>query len=143
MEGAGFLAAPDRSGERAKAGPRPAILSGVRKVFDELLGRPGRDPVPLVLYSRPGCHLCEVMKAQITRARLSRPYRLDEVNIDGDPELYQRWGRSIPVLSIGGRVAFKAKLDSGQFERKFERLAAEWERSRERGGAPSAAEEPQ
>ena len=83
----------------------------------------------LVLYSRPGCHLCELMKAELARARPSRPYRLTEVNIDLDPALVERFGRSIPVLEIAGRVAFKTKLGAAEFERKLERLAAEAERA--------------
>jgi hypothetical protein len=121
----------------------------VRKALDELFGkrfgRAPRAPVPLVLYSRPGCHLCEVMKAEIARARLSRPYRLEERSIDDDEELRERWKHSIPVLEIGGRIAFKGRLDAPELERKFERLADQWtaaqeDRGREPGEARSDAE---
>jgi hypothetical protein len=103
----------------------------VRKVLDQLFRRTPGEPVPLTLYSRPGCHLCEVMKSEIGRARVARPFRIEEVNIDGDPELYTRYRHSIPVLAIGGHVAFKGRLSAAEFERKFERLAAEWQRGRE------------
>ena len=91
-------------------------------------------PVPMVLYTRAGCHLCDVMKAEIGRARLGRPFALEEVDIGGDPELEREHGRSIPVLAIGGRTAFKGRLERGELERKFARLAAEWERSCAGGG---------
>jgi predicted DCC family thiol-disulfide oxidoreductase YuxK len=78
--------------------------------------------VPLVLYTRPGCHLCDEMKAEIARADLGRPYELREVNIDTDPALAARFGLSIPVLEIAGRVAFKARLERAELERKFARL---------------------
>jgi hypothetical protein len=35
------------------------------------------------------------------------------------------------VLTVGGRVAFKGRMTRAEFERKFVRLAAEWD---ERGG---------
>jgi len=88
-------------------------------------------PVPMVLYTRPGCHLCEEMKREIARARLRRPYSLTEVDIDSDPALAAEHGQSIPVLTIGGRKAFKARLNAAELERKFERLAAEHERAAE------------
>ena len=89
-------------------------------------------PVPVVLYTRPGCHLCEVMKAQLEAARLSA-HELREVDISTDAELETAHGRSIPVLEVGGRVAFKGRLDPELLPRKFERLAEAWRRSR--GGA--------
>ena len=99
----------------------------MRKALDKLLGRPRPQPVPLTLYSKPGCHLCEVMRSELERARVSRPFRITECNIEDDPQLQQRFGLSIPVLEIGGRVAFKGKLDARAFAEKFERLAVEWD----------------
>ena len=76
-----------------------------------------------MLYTRAGCCLCDEMKAQIERARVARPWTLTEVDIDGDDALREAYERSIPVLVIGGRVAFKGRLTTAEFERKFERLA--------------------
>ena len=87
-------------------------------------------PVPLTLYSKPGCGLCDEMKEEIERARVPRRIVLDEVDISGSPELEERYGRSIPVLFIGGRLAFKVRLTAGEFIAKFDRLAAEWDRAR-------------
>jgi len=95
-----------------------------------LLERFRPPPVPLVLYSKPDCGLCDEMKAEIARARLPRRVALEEVDITGDAELEAHYGRSIPVLFIGGRLAFKARLTAGEFVRKFDRLAADWDRAR-------------
>ena len=84
----------------------------------------------MVLYTRPGCCLCDLMKAELERARTRREWRLVEVNIEGDPELLERHGESIPVLEIAGRAAFKGRMSAAEFERKFERRAAEWDLSR-------------
>jgi len=100
-------------------------------MFRRLLRRSSRPsvppapPVPLVLYTRRGCHLCEVMRAQLADARLPA-HTLAEVDIEGDPTLEARHGRSIPVLAIGGRTAFKGRLDPDALPRTFERLAAAW-----------------
>jgi hypothetical protein len=108
----------------------------VRKVLDAFLGRGAGEPVPVRLYSRPGCHLCDVMKAELGRARLSRRYELEEVDIDRDDDLRRRFGHSIPVLEIGGRVAFKGRLTASELERKFERLAGEWDAARRSDSTP-------
>ena len=87
-------------------------------------GRPD-PPVPVVLYTRAGCHLCEEMKAEVARARTAVPYELREVDVDSDPALAQLHGLSIPVLEIDGRPAFKGRLAAADFARKLERRAGE------------------
>jgi hypothetical protein len=84
----------------------------------------------MVLYTRNGCHLCEVMKEEIVATDLGAAFELTEVDIEGDPELLRAHGESIPVLEIGGRVAFKGRLESRELKRKFDRLAGEWHRAR-------------
>ena len=67
-------------------------------------------PLPdLVLYSRPGCHLCEeardaVQSALEDRAARGLPVpRVIERNIEADPELHRRYLERIPVLELDGR----------------------------------------
>jgi len=98
-------------------------------LLDRLRGR-RPEPVPLTLYSRPGCHLCEVMKAQIAEAALARPYALEEIDISGDARLSKLYSLRIPVLAIAGRVAFEGQLEAGELARVFEQRAAEWDRAR-------------
>jgi hypothetical protein len=69
--------------------------------------------VELTLYSRPGCHLCEEMKAEIERAIGALPpgrARLSEVDISTDPALEAQYGLDIPVLLVGGRKAAKYRI---------------------------------
>ena len=88
-------------------------------------------PIPLVLYTRANCPLCDEMKLEIARAGERRALMLEEIDIETDPELEERYGRSIPVLEIAGRVAFKGRLTPSDLERKLERGAREL-----RGEAP-------
>ena len=50
----------------------------------------------LILYSRPGCHLCDVAAGLLDAAG----HRWREVDIDGNPELAERYGVLIPVVRI-------------------------------------------
>jgi glutaredoxin len=97
---------------------------------DWILRRPAAPPVPVILYSKPGCHLCEEMKREIARARTEIEYTLTEVDITNDQALVAAHGESIPVLEIGGRKAFKVRLSAADFSRKLARLGAEWQRAR-------------
>lgn len=80
-----------------------------------------KTPLRVVLYSKPGCHLCDVMKAEIKRAGRENRYVLSEVDILSDPELTERFSLSIPVLEIEGRIAFKGSLTADSFNRKLAR----------------------
>ena len=52
----------------------------------------------LVLYGRPGCHLCD--DARVVLQRLGHPF--EEVDIEGDDELLARYLERIPVIALDG-----------------------------------------
>ena len=84
----------------------------------------------LTLYTRPGCHLCDEMKATIARAARDTPLTLVEVDISTDPDLEARYGLEIPVLFVEGKKAAKYRLREEELRRI---LAARTER--QAGGA--------
>jgi hypothetical protein len=68
--------------------------------------------IQLTLYSRPGCHLCEDMRAVVDRAiRATRtPAAIDEIDISGDADLEARYGTEIPVLMVDGKKVAKYRI---------------------------------
>ena len=85
------------------------------------MSRARSDKARVVIYTRPGCHLCDVAKAQIARARCDDLFTLEEVDVDGDPELARRYGYDIPVVTINGAHAFKHRLTAEDFKRELRR----------------------
>jgi hypothetical protein len=73
----------------------------------------------LTLYSRPGCHLCDEMKALVARTvRETAPdARIEEVNIAGRSDLEARYGSQIPVLLVNGRKAAKYRVTYDELTR--------------------------
>ena len=71
------------------------------------------------LYSRPGCHLCDEMKAVVQRvARASEvPITIEEIDISMDPDLEARYGLEIPVLLVDGRKAAKYRVTERELTR--------------------------
>jgi glutaredoxin len=76
----------------------------------------------VVVYSRPGCHLCEEALKQIV-ALHSDGYRFDlhEVDIESNDLLLRRHLERIPVVEVDGievselildRAAVKSRLDT-------------------------------
>ena len=64
------------------------------------------------MYSRPGCHLCDDMKALVERVTLSmpEPATITVIDISTDPELEAQYGLEIPVLLVNGRKAAKYRV---------------------------------
>lgn len=55
------------------------------------------------LYSRPGCHLCDDARVVIAAVCAELGESFDEVSIDDDPALVERFGEEIPVTFVDGR----------------------------------------
>jgi len=57
----------------------------------------------VTVYTRPGCHLCEEALAVVAKVCADVGEEYDEVNIDDDADLTQRFGDEIPVTFVDGR----------------------------------------
>lgn len=69
---------------------------------------PAKQALEVVIFRKEGCHLCEVLEAEI---RLMKDIKsLTVVDIDGDPALHDRYLLRIPVVTVGGREVFEAKI---------------------------------
>ena len=77
-------------------------------------------PRDVTLYTRPGCHLCEVAIAAIAPLMREFGVTLREVNVDEDAALKERYGWDVPVIFIGQRKAAKHRVDLEQFRRQLE-----------------------
>ena len=74
-------------------------------------------PVPdLVLYGRPGCHLCEAMEAELAPHLQIIGLSLRQIDISGQPELEARYGLDIPVLACGGQEICRHFFDLEAFQ---------------------------
>jgi glutaredoxin len=63
--------------------------------------------VSLVLYSRPGCHLCEDARAVL--ARIGHPF--EELDIEADDALLRRYLERIPVVVLDGAELYDYVVD--------------------------------
>ncbi|MDX6386064.1 MAG: hypothetical protein QOK48_3637 [Blastocatellia bacterium] len=79
--------------------------------------------VKLVLYTKPGCHLCEQMKEVMSSSGCEELYSLAEVDIESDADLFARYQYEIPVLFINGVEAFRHTLRPDEFKAYVTSLA--------------------
>jgi hypothetical protein len=84
----------------------------------------GRQP-EIVVYSRPGCHLCEQAIAAIL-ALHGEGYRfvLHEIDIESDELLLRRHLEKIPVVEVDGVVVSELILDQSGLRAKLDTVGA-------------------
>ena len=76
----------------------------------------------LTIYSKPGCHLCDEMKAVVHRVAHRMPGHLtvEEVDISTDPGLEARYQVEIPVLVIDGARVAKYRITEAELTRAID-----------------------
>ncbi len=55
------------------------------------------------LYGRPGCHLCDTAREVVAAVCAELGEEFDEVSVDDDPALRERFGDEVPVTFVDGR----------------------------------------
>jgi Glutaredoxin-like domain (DUF836) len=64
-----------------------------------------------VLYSRPGCGLCEEMLSELAALPAAQGIAIDVLDVDREPAARKRYGHKIPVLLYAGELVCHGHLD--------------------------------
>ncbi|HEY2938759.1 MAG TPA: glutaredoxin family protein [Gaiellaceae bacterium] len=73
----------------------------------------------VVVFHAEGCHLCERALAQVRGLHDELAFELEEVAIDGDPDLEARYRELIPVVEIDGEQVFTYYVHEQAFRRRL------------------------
>ena len=86
---------------------------------------PVSDAVEVIIYSREGCHLCDIAAGVIDEAARAQRLAIDVkvIDIDGDPNLRELYDQEVPVVFVGGKKAFKYRVDPDRFVELVRRRA--------------------
>jgi glutaredoxin len=85
--------------------------------------------IDVVLFTKPGCCLCDTVKAQLKELRTQQTFDLREVNILEDSAAYAKFNEEIPVVFIDGHKAFKYHLDEKAFLRRLQARPSQGEKA--------------
>jgi len=69
------------------------------------------------IYSRPGCHLCDEMKAIVKNVSRTIPLSVEEIDISTDAALEAEYGLEIPVLRVDGKKTAKYRIGEEELRR--------------------------
>ena len=76
-------------------------------------------PRHVIVYSRKGCHLCEIVKETVAKLHRRGGFTWKEVDVDSDEQLRRQFTDEVPVVFIDGRKAFKYRINEREFLRKL------------------------
>ena len=75
----------------------------------------------ITIYSRHGCHLCEVAETTLTNLKDELNFEIEVKYIDGSNELEKLYGHEVPVIHIDGEHHDFYKVDPIRFKSSLEK----------------------
>ena len=77
----------------------------------------------VTMFSRPGCHLCDDARVQLTALGRELGFVLEEVDIERDDALHRRYLERIPVVAIDGEELSDFFVDEAELRLRLGRVA--------------------
>ena len=71
--------------------------------------------VTVTVYSRQGCHLCEIAEKTLQELVEELTFTLEVLYIDGNSELEKLYGTEVPVIHINGEHHDFYRVDPVRF----------------------------
>ncbi|MBM6399930.1 glutaredoxin family protein [Phycicoccus sonneratiae] len=71
-------------------------------------------PVRVTLVGRAGCHLCDVAREVVERVCADLGVGWQELDVDADPAMLERWSEEVPVTLVDGRQHDFWRVDEGR-----------------------------
>jgi glutaredoxin len=69
----------------------------------------------VTLYSKPGCHLCELVERVLHHVSEKHPFELEKRNIEDNPADLEKYGHDIPVVAVNGQEVARHRLTAAAF----------------------------
>jgi glutaredoxin len=71
----------------------------------------------ITVYSKPGCHLCDVAKEAVARISDETGAGWVDIDIIGDPDLENEYAEMIPVILLDGRMHGYFRVEEDRLRR--------------------------
>jgi predicted DCC family thiol-disulfide oxidoreductase YuxK len=83
-----------------------------------------RRMIVVELISREECHLCDIAKDVVLKARQRHSFELKEIKIKEGDAYFDRYKEQIPVVLINKEVAFVYKVSEQALLKKLQQASA-------------------
>lgn len=73
----------------------------------------------VTVYSKPGCHLCDIAKERVLNVQKKIPFDLEIVDIRGTQALFDHYCEKIPVVAVDEEEVFVFRVSEKQLASKL------------------------
>ncbi len=73
--------------------------------------------IQVTIYSKKDCHLCDEAKAVLRDFAVEYPLQIEEIDIESEKEVFEKFKHEIPVIFVMGRKSFKYRIDKKKLDR--------------------------
>ncbi len=87
--------------------------------------KPQRPDWRIVFYTRQGCHLCDDAKTLVEALQAEYGFTVEIQDIDGDPQLREKFTTCVPVVEVNGKVRFRGQVNAVLFRRLLNASSSE------------------
>ncbi len=77
-------------------------------------------PVQVTFYTKAGCHLCEETRDMLEDIAALTTYELTEIDIRGNPAIFEQYRYRIPVIIINGETTIEGRIEFRDLARVFQ-----------------------
>ena len=87
-------------------------------LLTRLLRRPPRaDHLTFTVYTRVQCCCCHKALDVLKEAQQRFGYAIEEIDVDGDPNLIAQFDTEVPVVALNGKVRFRGVINPALLNR--------------------------
>lgn len=73
----------------------------------------------VVFYTKAGCHLCEEARDMLDDIAAQTDYELTEIDIRGNPDIFDRYRYRIPVIIIDDTEVIEGRISYSELSAAF------------------------
>lgn len=84
------------------------------------LGHRVVDAMKITIYSKKDCHLCEEAKQVLKRFVDEYSLEIEEIDINEDKDLFEKYQFEIPVIFLNDRKLFKYRIDEEKLRKAIQ-----------------------
>lgn len=76
-------------------------------------------PIQVTFYTKAGCHLCEEARDMLEDIAALTPYELTEIDIRGNPAIFEKYRYRIPVIIIDDETLIEGRIEFRDLAKAF------------------------
>ncbi len=82
----------------------------------------GFEKIRLQFYTKSGCSICEVAKADLKKLHLNLIIEIDEIDITSDTKFFEKYKYLIPVGELDGIRLFTHRINTKALIRRLKKM---------------------